>query len=69
MAPWTGLWPGVAECRALGLYCRDLHADGSPVTDDNWESERGKVRFHVPCGPDDPGAHEDLNRYELARQK
>ena len=20
---WTGLWPGVAECRHFGLFCRD----------------------------------------------
>ena len=67
---WTGLWPGVAECRQLGLYCRDL-IDGVPVTD-TMEVIRAreagkKVEWHVPCEATDVGAHEDLNR--LARRE
>jgi hypothetical protein len=67
---WTGEWPGVAECRAAGLFCRDFHADGTPVTEANpidWDKEWGKIRFHVPCGPDDEGAHPDLNRWTMIK--
>ena len=71
-ARWTGLWPGIAECRTMGLYCRDFHADGSPVTVENpidWDTEHGTIRFHVPCRAEDPGAHEDLNRYAVLSRK
>lgn len=65
VARWTGVWPGLLEARAAGLFCRDFHANGSPVTAEHpidWDKEWGTIRFHVPCGPDDSGAHEDLNR-------
>jgi len=46
-AMWTGLWPGLAECRALGWFCRVPPGE----------------RQSLPCAPDEPGAYEDLNRY------
>lgn len=44
--PWTGEWPGLAECRELNLWCV-LNQNGP-----GW----------VPCHKDHPGASEDLNR-------
>lgn len=64
--PWTGHWPGVLECRHHGLWCRDM-VEGipspSPVETLNARQMGKHVRFHVPCGPDDVGAHEDINRW------
>jgi hypothetical protein len=45
--PWSGVWPGVEECREYGLYCY-------------WD-ESAKHKW-VECGPDHPGATENLNR-------
>jgi hypothetical protein len=71
-ARWTGEWPGVAECRALNLYCRTLHADGTPATAENpitsEDIQRGGIRWHVPCKKDDVGAHADLNRLPYAKK-
>lgn len=44
--PWSGEFPGCAECREYGLYARRI--PGVP----GW----------TPCDKDDEGATEDLNR-------
>ena len=44
--PWTGEWPGVAECREFGWYSR-------------WNAS---LRRWESCEPDDPEAREDMNR-------
>jgi len=63
---WTGEWPGKRECRHHGFFCHDL-VNGRPVetTHDVLIARKagGKVKWHVPCGKDDIGAHEDLNRW------
>lgn len=48
--PWSGEWPGDAECRELGLWCV-----GRPGQTPYWQS--------VPAGT--PGATEDLNRLHM----
>lgn len=49
--PWTGEWPGAAECRERGWFCQDGHGP-----DSRWGS-------FCPCPADAPGAMEDLNRW------
>ena len=70
---WSGEWPGVAECRELGFYCRDLAPDGTPYTKENpltfADIESRRIKFHVPCNKNDPGAHEDLNRLAVHRSR
>lgn len=68
---WSGEWPGKAECRELGLYCRSLSPEGLPYTPENPCTDptlRG-IRWHIPCDKDDPGAYEDLNRLAMYRSK
>ena len=48
---WTGLWPGVAECRELGFWCIERRDARHPIGGCFW-----------PCAADYPGAREDLNR-------
>lgn len=43
---WTGIWPGVVECREFGWYSKMIP---------------GKPGWHA-CSADDPEASEDLNR-------
>lgn len=58
--PWTGEWPGVAECREFGWYCYPAEIERY-ITDDLF------VHAYKRCGPDHPDATEDLNRlYEEA---
>ena len=51
--PWTGEWPGVAECKELGLWCyQDSSHYGNP-----------RMHYgHIPCDKDHPKASVDLNR-------
>lgn len=63
MQTWTGLWPGVAECREWGWYARwtvvtEYSPDGLP--------DSGEM---VPCPPDHPHAMPDLNRLVLAADR
>ena len=51
--PWSGKWPGEAECEEYGFYSyfdpKDPKAD--------------RVNCgHIPCDKDDPRASHDLNR-------
>ena len=46
--PWTGVWPGTAECQEFNFYCYW----GPPLGDHGW----------VPCEVDHPDARTDLNR-------
>ncbi len=48
--PWTGEWPGLAECRERGWFCQD-----------GFEPS-GRWGSYCPCPRDAPGAREDLNR-------
>lgn len=49
--PWTGIWPGVEECREFGWYSYFDPANRDPKTG-AWHR----------CPPDHPQASEDLNR-------
>lgn len=49
---WTGLWPGIAECRELGFWCVERPGTNHPLGGWFW-----------PCTKDYPGAREDLNRW------
>jgi hypothetical protein len=61
---WTGLWPGELECYKLGLFCRDLHLDGSVPTAENPMKIGGiNMLWHQPCKADDEGASADLNEW------
>jgi hypothetical protein len=51
--PWTGVWPGIAECREYGLWCYQ-----DPTHYGNPNMHYG----HIPCDADHPNASEDLNR-------
>lgn len=54
--PWKGEVDGAAECRERGWYIREItDNDGNFV---RWER----------CSKDDPGAMEDLNRWESVRR-
>lgn len=61
-ARWTGIWPGVLECRERGFFVRIIGPDGKLT--DNF---RAPGTNYVPCGPDDEGAREDLNRLDQFR--
>lgn len=65
---WTGVSAGHVECLKLGLFCRDLYADGTPHKNEDglpWPIPPG-FRWHIPCDAMDEGAHPDLNRWVLA---
>lgn len=65
---WTGEWPGLAECRELGFWCRDIYADtGLPVLpgDPRAFARDVRIEYHVPCTATDEGAREDLNRFVI----
>lgn len=52
--PWSGEWPGKAECREYGFWCR-------------WQVTERSIALGAPggwerCEPGDPCATEDLNR-------
>lgn len=51
---WTGLWPGVAECREFGWYSF-LQPPEPGVQYGQW----------IRCEPDDPRGSEDLNRLHI----
>lgn len=50
--PWTGEWPGAADARRLGLWCKE----GPKLFP--WSL----VGTWVPCDATDEGARPDLNR-------
>jgi hypothetical protein len=51
--PWSGEWPGKAECREFGWYVWEEQDDSQPYP--------CHIAWHR-CGPDHPRASEDLNR-------
>lgn len=55
--PWTGEWPGVAECIEFGWYSRWVDREtGLPIP---FGSNNGTW---ARCEKDDEGAHPNLNR-------
>lgn len=61
--PWTGLWPGVAECREYRLWCCPVDAATSTPLSDQQAIER-----RVPCRESALHASEDLNAlHRMAR--
>ena len=51
--PWSGEWPGMAECREYGFYCYcDPRGYGNPAMHYGW----------MPCEKDHPKAQPDMNR-------
>jgi hypothetical protein len=69
---WTGVWPGVLECREFGWYARWTSyvdwIDGEIVVTEH-PTDRVPVPNSgesIPCEASHPHAHEDLNRLALA---
>lgn len=60
LLPWTGRWPGDAECEEFGFYSYFGHVEtGEPV--ELGPASWGKGKW-IQCGKDTPGAGADLNR-------
>jgi len=78
---WTGLMYPVEHkvCLEKGFWCYDaIRVDGDefPITSPEMHTLALRLRdkgfpmeFHIPCTEDYPGAHADLNRAMIHRQK